>query len=439
MPSNVLYVDNAGNDLTAIRGNEDWPYRTIQGALGAASDDDVIALAPQPFVLTSPVTVPNTLSRIGFKGWGSSPVSSLPTGQWTLVTGPAGAPAFDLSTNSHLARVFFMDMQIAQGAGGTAIKADGTLANTALSNSFMSLGLVFQNCGISSSTFKYVSFGPIFKDCRSAASSLSLVSCGAAQLFDSSYFPNVAVTVDYDGTDPLRATSTPLCLVTAGSRIGGSGAVARFTVSGQGRLQVDENAVIGGLRGLNLTAIPGGLTPSIVVNGGILASGTYVDFANPGSELPDTANAMTVDLRGASFDGCLGAIFKVGGAAANARAVQLDGCDATVSGFHVSAGENVQITNRGSSGTFVYSTPGAVGTALPASPYRMAPVAAVAPQTTFFFGFRVAAATYDVQAVSDTLATPLVGVVSGRTATTFNVEVPVVGAPAIIDANVVFA
>jgi hypothetical protein len=84
---NNLYVNAAiGNDLFASRGRPDLPFRTLQAALAAATNDDVIRLEPglyleTPFIATLPVGV-----RIIGAGKGATTVLAHPatTGQANL-------------------------------------------------------------------------------------------------------------------------------------------------------------------------------------------------------------------------------------------------------------------------------------------------------------------------------------------------------------------
>jgi hypothetical protein len=66
-PETVTYVAPNGSDITGERGNPLLPFATVQAALNASLDNDVVLLAPGTY---APVTIPPTLSVIGLKGMG---------------------------------------------------------------------------------------------------------------------------------------------------------------------------------------------------------------------------------------------------------------------------------------------------------------------------------------------------------------------------------
>jgi len=370
--SSVLYVDGVrGNDTTGQRGNMSLPFLTPQAALNAMQTGDVVTLAPQTFVLNAPLTVPAAVSYgscYGYLGATFGRANSFSDGmrtvlvangiaeQWNLSATGAGVglSAFTIGamllgpTNNHF--VF---------ATTQNVLCDGTLYG-APTSTFMNNGLCLDRIQINdapslSVVFKYVRTATI-QDCNFASGAISLT--GGATTIMRTFARALPCTIIGDTTDPLSPTNFPQLSILIASIVGGSGASATVTFTGQSALVVDDTSSVGGLRSQNL-AVNGAFVPSMSCTGnigGAGASGGFqagIDFKTSG--LPDTATVLTFDLRGSKWMDLGGAgiggvpairAIVTGAAPANFQTIKCDDTTA-LPGILILADSKIHITGRG--------------------------------------------------------------------------------------------
>ncbi len=434
--SSVLYVDNVrGNDTTGTRGDDNLPFATIQAAINAAVTGDLIILAPQVFTLTATLTIPAAAVRLSITGHRESQNSSTPQFGVTLIRF-LGGTIFTLGTNLGLSCLQLSSMSI---AGATSISADGSsyAAGTFLTFGFTARDVLFGGA----LSFKYSAaftgdVAPTLYNCFFASAtfascrSIALVQCVAE---------GATLIVSNDPTDPLTPTSGGQLFLTQGCIIGTNTNIGGGTVQfgpGTPQLVIDETTAIGGIKATGLT-VSGASVPLLACCGfigGITNSGV-VDFASAGSELPDTATALTFDLRGTRLyamrqlpaagapSGVVTAKFKVGGAAGNFQTIKLDSSTA-LPGCTFTADAKIHLTMRGADApSAVYTTPGADGDILPAQ-FTTGPTALASIAQAVSFGFRMPGSTYMVAPDVDD-STAVYQSVSPRTTTGFTVNVAV--------------
>ncbi len=374
--SSVLYVDQVrGSDTTGQRGNANRPFATIQAAFNAASASDDIELAPQLFSLTAAITRPATLTAFSIHGFAPQRAGNTTAPLGTMVDA-TGVDAFDLSVNLGLQKAIFSDFYIrALTAGFAPIKANGAAY---AASAFLTRGLDLEQMTLIGNTTggclatTYVAALSIGGGSLSSGP-LLFTKCGTINMIgvDAAI---VGCIVTCDRSDAL-SLATVLNL-RSGTILGGSGASSFITWGGQAAILVDSSSAIGGLKGSGLSVNAAPLTlPSVSVTGHIGGSNSgVVDLASAGSELPDTANTLTVDFRG-SDGNSLGANpgvsgpstlkFKVAGAAANFQTVKLDST-IMLPATTFTADAAIHMTGRGSMWPqMVLTTPGANGDIIP--------------------------------------------------------------------------
>jgi len=376
--NSVLYVDNVrGSDATGQRGNANRPFATIQAAINAMSQFDTVELAPQAFPITATLTVPASVINgacVGATGFANTLVSFSGAIGATQISSTTVA-LWNLGANLGLSSWTIANMDLFASAGNV-VNADGS---SYAQNTYVSGGIHLINCilssGVGGISTKYARIFEM-RGGSIAGATISHVS-GQTVTYQSVYgrgsSGSPSFLASYDGTDPLATTTAQTVSIVQGSVIGGVGSSSFITLSGQCSLVVDQTSMIGGLKGSGL-AVSGAKVPSVLCDGYIANANTgVVDFASAGSELPDTATALTFNLKGTRFYANNGANsngpttikFKVGGAAGNFQTVVMDSTT-TVPGCTITADAKIHLTGRGASWPqSTPTTPGADGDIIP--------------------------------------------------------------------------
>lgn len=379
--SSVLYVDNArGSDVTGTRGADNLPFATIQAAINAAQSNDEIWTAPQFFALTAELTVPAALTSFCIIGQSAGSKGGLTVspgnGACTVIRQlTAGQAVLNLGTNLGLSICVLRNL-VLRGAGTTEniVKADGSAY---AKGAFVTI--VIENCSISTGVmfFKYARLVQVYGGVWNMQT-LTITTCGAFYFYGCD-LAGPAIALTYDKDDPLSVASGGVLSMRMGTlcNVATSGATAIITMSKQAQLVVDSTSAIGGVKGSGLTVDAGNtLGPSVSCCGYIQGGNSGVlDFASAGSELPDTALALTFDFRGTTLFGIADTLttiagvttakFKVGGAAGNFQTVKLDNADA-LPATTFTADAKIHLTMRGAIAPQpVYTTPGADGDIVP--------------------------------------------------------------------------
>lgn len=424
-PSNALWVDGVyGVDATGQRGNQARPFLTIQAALNATQTGDQVIVAPQAFAVAAPLTIPATTTKLSVKGGGSVNVQAQSP---TQLTGAPGISVWDLGANLGLSQVMFEDLAMtASGAGAACVKADGSLY---AANQFTPLGVTFSRCG-----FTAISGGSVCFALKYARiwqlSNCYLIGTTASTMVSSSTMIILGgslatpITIDYDGTDPLRTTTQNLLTITGGA------VFSTFTdiiMSGQSRLRVDAGSSIDSLTGNNLS-VTGAIRPSVLMYGGV----GVVDFQTTAAKmLPDTtANSITLDFTGATFTG--GSVKMEVTAPATAQAVQMAGARSTTA-FTLTANAGINVSAKGQGFRAPTYITGGTGTIDPGV-LVLAPLALAGNNQAAALGFTSPVTTYVPDVTIDTLAT---GPAAANTFTAvgFNVQTAAGGGNARITIN----
>lgn len=418
--STTLFVDNVrGSDDPTTggrRGDISRPFLTIQAALNAMLTDDLVQFGPQVFAIAAQLTVPATVIRGQVAGYKTPPLLSSAATPGCTIISSAVANAWELGANLGLARWLMTDLI---HSGNKIISADGSVAPYA-KDTFLVSGLYMTNC-VGFVTTKYAT-QVVMQD--HGVGNYVFTGNGTVQII-AMEGSGGNFTLTWDAADALTTTANNGLQILAGSQIGA------ITMAKQAHLTVDEVSRVSTISGSGGLNVSGASVPSISCCGYL----NNVDFATAGSELPDTATALTVDFRGARFyySDRVNVVpatvlkWKVGGAGANPQSVKLDGSQ-TLPGCAITADVNINISCRGASmpGT-TFATPGATGTILPPNPYVMTSTAIAGTTQAVAFGFRTGVTNYAVTYSSDNAASVPTGVVTSKTSTGFNVGVVAAG------------
>lgn len=364
--SSVLYVDNVrGSDTTGQRGNANRPFASPQAAINAMLTGDTVAAAPLSFTIAVAITVPATVIRGGIAGAYEKGTQSATSPSGTLLNGGVGT-VFDLGANLGLAKWTFANLSLR--TSGTCIAADGTAY---AKDAFLGGGLVLDNIDVfgttASITAKYVGASS-WGNCN-INGPISFTN-GGFNTFSGVRGENCAATISYDTADAKATTAHGTLVVRNGTALGGLTNTMFVTWSAQGQVFVDATSSLGGLKALNLS-VNGASVPALSCCGAIGSANTnIVDLGGSGtSEIPDTATALVLDLRGTHFIGVTApqtpGVFgpttvraKVAGAAANFQTVKLDSTVA-LPGCTFTADSKIHMTARGADfPQAVYTTPG---------------------------------------------------------------------------------
>lgn len=383
--SSVLYVDGTrGSDTTGQRGNESRPFLTIQAANNAMSNGDIVMIAMQNFSISAALTIPATVVNYGI-------ISAL---QKDNGTGGPGAritssanDTFSLGANLGLSRFTISNIALSNlNAGKACILADfSTYALNA------GASLLVDSCNITGDIITLYANAVVIAGQASGGSLAAWTfTDGGNVTFRNSYDASgVTLTLAYDLSHALCRTTQTLLSIGLGAK-GGA-----ITMTGQSRISVDALSQIASLAGsgLNTNAAPARV-PSISCLG--VVTGT-INFRTAGTELPDTATALTVQFIGGLLQSSSFA-FKVGGAAANFQSVSMNGVHTIVAATFI-ADVKIHLTLRGAMLVVpTLSTPGADGDIVPPSPLVIAPVAVAANPQTITYPCRIAAGSVAVSA-----------------------------------------
>jgi len=372
--SSVLYVDNVrGSDTTGQRGNANRPFATIQAAANAMLTDDFLQVAPQRFLTTAALTFPSTLVRGGMVGFSRGGWLTSTTAGLGAIIRCTGDHAINLGANLGLSRFYMADMQLfTPTAAKFGLFADGSAYAVA---TFLSSGLVVENCDIrgvgGGISTKYAVI-------QTYVSVQSLDACSFINFLTLSFLTcsmsTSTITISSDVGDPLTTQFQPSCTVGRGTALGGGSAAGVVNWGGQVFFNIDQSCTIGGLKGNGLSAHPAVpvANPGCRVAARIAgANAGVIDFQTAGSEIPDTATALTIDFRQTKFatdNNACSIRFKVAGAAVNFQTISLDGAVMTPSGATIIADAAIHLFARGASvPQGVWQTPGATGDVIPPS------------------------------------------------------------------------
>ena len=119
----TLYVDTAGNDLTAVPGDITKPYATVKAACAAATAGNVVLIRAGTYTEANPIVVPaNVLveGAAGDMGWVGDAIKVVPSVQ--------SADLFQLSQGS---AVNGLSLTIPSDQGSAAVSYSGGAATTA--------------------------------------------------------------------------------------------------------------------------------------------------------------------------------------------------------------------------------------------------------------------------------------------------------------------
>ena len=333
---NVLYVQtaaNGGNDGTGVRGDSSKPFKTIQAALGAATNGDIVSLGVGTFEGPGSVYASNpTLKDIAIIGQGQ---------KLTSVTASPGGPCFEMDYANPAPNLveweqFVLARLTLIGDGSNPLVLDGSASapvwfpNPGTDNRFGAClfdvdvttsvpggALVFASCG-------YVRLERINE--RAAVDALQLLSVNNAE------FVAKDVVISTIGDALNFAAPNPPSTGCIGSTYEGCTVRSEALLSGQTRstwidctffVFRDDKLLV------DLVALQ---FPQIQVRGG---SATVLDLSI--NQIPDAPFNMLFDFAGVSL-GIVNAAVKL--PAANRQTVRLRGCSISQT---TTAGDGVDI------------------------------------------------------------------------------------------------
>jgi len=268
-----------------------------------------------------------------------------------------------LSTNTAGLRLSLFYVQFVNASAGFySIVADGSLADLHL----MRLHLNYCQ-GVSVYVRRILEVE--FYSCQSSSAN---VFNGMGSVTVTNSVLSGASTLAYDvSVDP----GIPSQMTVRQSILGLSTTSNKLTLTGQASLIVDDMSFVNGIVGSGLLAPSGGAAPSVSCSG-YIGFGN-VDFASAGSELPDTATALTFSFVGTRFIGPGSGVagqpvrpatvikFKVAGSAVNSQTIDMS-CTLTGPTCAITADAGISLLGRGSSWPqAVLATPGTTGSITP--------------------------------------------------------------------------
>lgn len=397
-PSNVVYVDIAGDDGTGARGDASKPFLTPTAAIAAMTTNlDQMRLGPGLFVIAATLSPPAAVDRFSVVGSGKG-----------ITTIGAGNGIDIFTLNGTMDGVTIADITLTPKAGGSALIADGS---TALGGFFQSLPLVMRNVEISGNlSMLYVGYFEFFDcDMQDAGNTWTIDTCSQGVIEDCEIAANVDILWDDD--DAVKPSVSPAAI-----EIRSSSLTNTLDLSQQGSVVVDSETFVNTFRGTGLTqAVTAYLSK-------IHMFGRYVDcdFGSAGRELPDTVNSMDVRFDGSVARGTH--TIAVGGAAANFQSPTYHG--ATIVSIDVGDGIRAQMRAAAVTGSLATQiVTSGTGEVYP-PPFSFGPIGypAAGPQVVPLpFKLTASAAPYQVSVDYDKVPTTSF-CVHTRTQTAFTVD-----------------
>lgn len=406
-PSNALYVDVAGVDATAQRGNAAQPFLTIQAALDAqVTDFDEIFVGPGTFVPAAALTVKAGIKGCTIRGSGI---------QTTFITPPNNINGFNLST-AGMTQFSMTDLAVNCSGTGKSLFALGTTTG------LLSTGLICDRvsltvgaAGTLAIDFTFVGVSQ-FNECRIPVGSVSFVTCSSV-VFRDSTISGTSFLTTWDNTNVLAPAGGQNL-----TQIISTSVTAAMSMTGQARLTVDAPSAVTSLTGLNMSVAAGPVSPLINFKGSV---GT-VDFGSVAAKiLPDSAlGAYTVDFSDCTITGASAEFETV----TTDLTINMTGFKSTAAVFALTAGVRALIVALGASirttaVATMYATPDATGSITPPYLKGLVDIAAggAVAKTWADLGYtglvRVGTTTYNANVTSNVQVADAVVPAAGKIAT----------------------
>jgi hypothetical protein len=291
-PSRVLFVDQSGDDATAVRGNASRPFQTIEAAILAAEDYDQIRLGVGGFGIFSDTVSPGPsvqhLSIVG-AGVGATYLErGGGSGTNPMINVPSWMKFFEISNLS------------LQDNSNCAILADGTGGG----GNYLIKGLFIRNVNVASQSggrgleARFVN--RLFIDNLDSTvnvngfsnnnTTLEIDTCRV--IYASNIRWNTGFYINRDLTNPDAPSLLFNFQVDKFTQLSSGGAIV---LSGHPNIEFDQTCRVAAVTNNTLDA-----------NNGIFAikffgtAGT-IDLGQYGSGIPDTATQLTLDFSGAKI------------------------------------------------------------------------------------------------------------------------------------------
>lgn len=392
-PSNVLYVDVAGNDFTAVRGDASKPYATVQAAVAAAQNLDQVRIGPGQFNCDfQNITSPAAALVLSIVGSGQDLTALIRTaGSGDFISAPSTQKLLSISDLSVIDLV----------AGVNTIAADGLGAGTKYLENGLWLVNVRVRAASTSLALKAAFVGALYADSLdlslNSGASFSVNTCRITR-FDRVSWGNVFyLKRNVSQPDsPSSLSATHIDRITNAYTVAGN-----VYLGNQPNVEFDANCYLGS--GLSVDPfgpfldVFGFSVPKIRFYGTAVFA---IDFFSGSAGMPDTPTALLLDFSGAKTASLA---VKVSGFTGNRQDVRADGLICPT----ITAADGIDIYDRFADGaqptTITASGPlGNDGTYNPArwsGVVTLAGAAAPAP-----FGFYATNVPHSVVATTSDLA-----------------------------------
>lgn len=337
-PSNCVYLDVLGNDLTGTRGDASKPFQTFSAALAKCQDGDSLRMGPGVFTESATPVWPPAVKRLAIIGSGRGGLPSF------LIPGESITRVVQTTPNEHVlvppsdATLLVLQnftADVAAAGSGVALKVDGTGGGGVC----MSSGLHVSNMAFSAPSdsveIKLANLA-FFQDVLNWGGTWSLNTTSIVRCENILGLQTVYCT--WDNTTP----GVPLFGREESSFRGVS--LSTLYLSGHPQIRFDESCALDTITtfGPGFT-VDGGLAPEIHFQGYLNG---VMNFTG-GSALPNTGTALILDFTGAKINGNLN--FEVAGyTPGNRQKVFLDNITTSgmVFGGSITAGDGVDIYLR---------------------------------------------------------------------------------------------
>lgn len=312
-PSNVIFVEDGGNDLTGVRGDASKPFASLQGAFNAAgiASGDQIRIGPGQFNVGAPLTWPAGVNSLSIVGSGTA----LDGGTFlfaTALVSPLLVPP------SNMSALTLANMGLSNN-GGACLYADGTGGG----NTYMDGGLYLLNLTMSSPSpvALYASLVNrlVVRGIFCPTGGITLNTCVAQDFINvvlNSAAGPLKVGWDDDNADKPFAARAPIPF----QAVRGVDILLQKQAAVRFAGDCEFSGTIGGDPASPLDYALTMVAPSIEFYGRAVYA-RFLDGFN--SAFPDYPGNVLIDFTGARFS--TSAMFEIAGAAANRQYVRGNG------------------------------------------------------------------------------------------------------------------
>jgi len=326
-PSNALYVDQNGNDGTAVRGNANRPWATIQAAISAAQDGDQVRIGPGTWTLDQNTVLqpnsggPTPTNRLSIVGSGQGATK-------IVRNGASSAPLFYIPSTQKKFELRDLAIQDVTSFATATISGSGVISG----GTYLDEGFYLSNVATIPTifTWEFVNLGYasyVYVDNLDAQgfASIAFNTCRIERFSNVRLGSNIRINRDLDNVAKPVSLTASHTDVFQGARLGS------ILLEGHPDVQFAADCSALGMSvyiGSSLTVSTTGVTPKIRFwgtmespVGGPPASVQFGAFDS--IRFPDVPQKLVLDFRGAKIDQLYLGVNASGGPPANRQKVLL--------------------------------------------------------------------------------------------------------------------